>query len=93
MIRYSEELKREIVRKHIQEERSLKSLSMEYHVSKAGISKWVKQYSEECQENHETKQEYDYMTELKKLRKKNEELEKENLFLKKAAAFFAKEID
>ena len=93
MIKYNEELKMEIVRKHIQDERSLKSLSLEYHVSKASISNWVKQYREECQTNQETKQEYDYMTELKKLRKKTEELEKENLFLKKAAAFFAKEID
>ena len=93
MSKYSEELKKEVVRQHIQEERSLKSLSLEYHVSKAGISNWVKQYREECQTNHETKKEYDYMTEMNKLRMKNQELEKENLFLKKAAAFFAKEID
>lgn len=31
MIKYSEELKKEIVRKHVQDERSLKSLSLEYH--------------------------------------------------------------
>jgi transposase len=33
------------------------------------------------------------MLENRNLRKKLEELEKENKFLKKAAAFFAKEID
>jgi transposase len=93
MSKYSEELKKEIVRQHIKDERSLKSLSLEYHVSKAGISNWVKQYRNECQTNQEAKHEYDYMEEMKKLRRKNEELEKENLFLKKAAAFFAKEID
>ena len=35
----------------------------------------------------------EYATENLRLRKKLEEAEKENLFLKKAAAFFAKEID
>ncbi len=33
------------------------------------------------------------MKEMLKLKKENEESRKENLFLKKAAAFFAKEID
>ena len=93
MSKYSEELKKEIVRQHIKDVRSIKSLSLEYHVSKASISNWVKQYRDECQTNQEAKQEYDYMEEMGKLRRKNEELEKENLFLKKAAAFFAKEID
>lgn len=36
---------------------------------------------------------YDIMEAMLKLKKENEELRKENLFLKKAAAFFAKEID
>ena len=39
------------------------------------------------------KNEYDYMKENLKLRKQLEETEKENRFLKKAAAFFAKESD
>ena len=33
------------------------------------------------------------MKEMLRLKRENEELRKENLFLKKAAAFFAKEID
>ena len=33
------------------------------------------------------------MEEVRRLRQEKEELEKENRFLKKAAAFFAKEID
>ena len=37
--------------------------------------------------------EYDNMKEMLKLKKENDELKKEILFLKKAAAFFAKEID
>lgn len=89
----SDEFKKEIVRLHLQDGRTLKSLSEEYNVSKSGISNWVKAYREECQTNHETQKEYDYMKENLKLRKEVDELKKENLFLKKAAAFFAKEID
>jgi transposase len=80
------------VRLHLEEGRTIKSLSDEYSVSKASISIWVKNYREECQTNQETKEDYDYMLENRKLRKLLEETKKENEFLKKAAAFFAKEI-
>jgi transposase len=69
------------------------SLSEEYGVSKASISNWVNQLREECQTNNEAKEDYDYMKENLRLRKELAELQKENDFLKKAAAFFAKEID
>lgn len=93
MASYNKETKKKIVRLHLEEGRSLKSLSEEFSVSKSGISNWVKNYREECQNNTEAKQEYDLMAENLRLRKKLEEAEKENRFLKKAAAFFAKEID
>ena len=89
---YTPEFKKKIVRLH-EEGRTYKSITAEYGVSKASISKWCREFSEECQTSPETKEEYDYMKEMLKLRKENEELRKENLFLKKAAAFFAKEID
>ena len=60
---------------------------------KAAISKWTKLYREECQTTASSQSEYDYMKESLKLRKQLEEVEKENRFLKKAAAFFAKEIE
>ena len=78
---------------HEEEGRTYKSITAEYGVSKASISKWCELFREECQLSQESKEEYDYMKEMLKLRKENEELHKENLFLKKAAAFFAKEID
>ena len=62
-------------------------------MSKAAISAWCKQLREECQTSPESKEDYDTMKEILKLRKELEEMSKENLFLKKAAAFFAKEID
>ena len=90
---YTPEFKKKIVRLHLEEGRTYKSITAEYGVSKASISKWCREFSEECLISPETKEEYDYMKEMLKLRKENEELRKENLFLKKAAAFFAKEID
>ena len=51
------------------------------------------QFSKECQSSPEAKEDYDNMKEMLRLKRENEELRKENLFLKKAAAFFAKEID
>ena len=80
-------------RRLYEEGRTLKGLAAEYGVSKASISIWVKQFREECQTNEEAKADYDYMKENLQLKRQLAELQKENDFLKKAAAFFAKEID
>ena len=90
---YDPEFKKQIVRLHLEEGRTLVSLQKEYIVSKAAISKWVKQFRDECQDNPKAQSDYDYMKENLRLRKELEEAQKEVLFLKKAAAFFAKEID
>ena len=80
---YAPEFKKKIVRLHAEEGRTYKSITAEYGVSKASISKWCSEFSRECQtkalENPDAPNEMELM--------------KENLFLKKAAAFFAKEID
>ena len=89
---YEPEFKK-IVRLHLEEGRSLKGLAAEYGVSKASISIWIKQFRKECQTNEEAKADYDYMKKNLQLKKQLAELQKENDFLKKAAAFFAKEID
>ena len=93
MNRTTEETRKDVVRKHIAEGRTLSSLAAEYGVSKATISNWVRRYREECQTNDEEKTQLELMEELRKIRQEYAELEKENRFLKKAAAFFAKEID
>lgn len=90
---YEPEFQEKIVRLHLEEGRSLKGLAKEYGVSKASISNWTKQFREECQTNDEAQADYDYMKENQKLKKQLAELQKENDFLKKAAAFFAKKID
>ena len=45
---YEQEFKNKIVRLHIEEGRTYKSLTAEYGVSKASISKWCSELSEEC---------------------------------------------
>ena len=94
---YTPEFKKKIVRLPLVEGRTYKSITAEYGVSKASISKWCSEFSEECQAeadiNPNTLNEAELMKEILRLRRELEESRKENLFLKKAAAFFAKEID
>ena len=94
---YTPELKKKIIRLHEEEGRTYQSITAEYGVSKASISKWCREFSREYQikaENSpDTPNEMELMKENRRLRKELEEARKENLFLKKAAAFFAKEID
>jgi transposase len=94
---YEAEFKKKIVRLHIEGGGTYKSITEEYGVSKASISKWCAEFSKECQSqansNPDTPNELELMKENLRLRKELEEARKENLFLKKAAAFFAKEID
>lgn len=94
---YEAEFKKKIVRLHIEQGRTYKSITDEYGVSKASISKWCTEFSKECQaeagSNPNNQSEMELMKENLRLRKELEESKKEILFLKKAAAFFAKEID
>ena len=91
--KFEDEFKKKIVRLFLEEGKTKKSISMEYNVSVASISNWVKQFRNECQNNEKANNEYNYMKENLRLRKELEEVKKENDFLKKAAAFFAKKID
>lgn len=94
---YAPEFRKKIVRFYMEEGRTYKSIIAEYGVSKASISKWCRKFNEECQEKAlstpDAPNERELMKENLRLRKELEETKKENLFLKKAAAFFAKEID
>lgn len=91
MVHAKPELKEKIIEECIKHGRTYKSVSEEYGYSTAVISKWVKQYREECAENNFKNQLLQSMEENQRLKKENEELRKEAEFLKKAAAFFAKD--
>ena len=92
MTRISDETRRIVVRAHLQDGRTIASLVAEYDISRATVSNWVRSYREECQNHDEEKSQLEMMEE-RRLRREKAELEKESSFLKKAAAFFAKEID
>jgi transposase len=85
------ELKKQIVRLHFEQGRTVKSLCEEFGVSHSAITRWLSAYREEAAANAEKAAALKSMEEAARLRKENEELRKENDFLKKAAAFFAKE--
>jgi transposase len=91
--RLSPEDRQEVLRKHFEEGRTVKSLCDEYFIAHSTIEKWITDYRKECQKKPELKVQSDMYEENRKLRQELEELKKENAFLKKAAAFFAKEID
>lgn len=94
---YAPEFKNKIDGLHLEEGRTYKSITAEYGVSKASISKWCAEFSKECRNqaiaNPNSPNEAELMKENLRLRRELDEARKENLFLKKAAAFFAKEID
>ena len=93
MSRHDDDFRRKVVIAHIRDGRTLASLAAEHGVSRNTVCNWVKAYRIECQTNDEAKSELELLEEVRRLRLEMAELEKENNFLKKAAAFFAKEID
>lgn len=91
--RYEAEFKQHIVRLVLEEGRTIASVNQEFQLGEGTVRSWIKQFQEECETNPELNTTKDLYEENRKLRKQLEELKKENLFLKKAAAFFAKELD
>ena len=83
---YTPEFKKKIVCLY-EEGRTYKSITAEYGVSKASISKWWSEFGKECQskalEDPNLPNEMELMKENLRLRKELEEAKKENLFLKK----------
>jgi len=94
---YTPEFKKKIVRLRLEEGRTINSITTEYGISKESLRRWCNEFQKECQaqslQNPFSVHEADMMKENLRLRKELAEKEKEILFLKKAAAFFAKEID
>ena len=85
------ELKNRIIKLRIQDGRSIVSLQDEFGIPHATISRWVQKYRLHAAENEAQAKQLADMEELRRLQIENAELKKENDFLKKAAAFFAKE--
>ena len=88
---YSKELKEQVVKLYLEQRRTYISLADEFGVNSSTIKDWVRQYKNEAEHNDAVNKTLRTMEENKRLYQRIEDLEKENDFLKKAAAFFAKE--
>jgi transposase len=98
--KYNEDFKKEVVDAYIKSAKSYAEIAAEFNISKTSVRDWTKKYSEEYQyttnnknNNNNNKSNIDYVNEIKALNRQLKEKEKEIDFLKKAAAFFAKELD
>ena len=92
-VRYSEDFKKEVVKAYMAGDRSIHQLAVEFNVAKSSVSKWANEYREECLYTTDTTSESNDAKEIRRLNQLLNEKDKEISFLKKAAAFFAKEID
>lgn len=88
---YDSKLKEKIIRLHLEQGRTVNSLAKEYSIGKSTIGQWITKYRRENRMTTSGEQHLRLQEEIKVLRKQIEEQEKENFFLRKAVAFFAKE--
>ncbi len=82
-----------LVKIHLKTGRKLSGLSKEYGVSVTSLKRYKDLYLEEAARNEKEQKMIDILEENQRLRAELEESKKENDFLKKAAAFFAKNQD
>ncbi len=92
-VRYNEDFKKEVVKAYMAGNKSTVQIAADYHIAKSTVSQWVNQYKEECLDTTGTTSESNEAREIRRLNQLLNEKDKEIAFLKKAAAFFAKEID
>ena len=92
-VRYSEDFKKEVVKAYMAGNKSIPQIAIDYNIAKSSVSKWVNEYKEECLYTTSTTSESNEAKEIRRLNQLLNEKDKEISFLKKAAAFFAKEID
>ena len=92
-VRYNEDFKKEVVKTYMAGDKSISQLAVEFNVAKSSVSKWANEYKKECLYITSTTTESNEAKEIRRLNQILNEKDKEIAFLKKAAAFFAKEID
>ena len=93
-VHYNEDFKIEVAKAYMDGEKSTADIAAEYNISKTSVREWAKKYGEECQYKNTTAENTGINTaqEIRRLNQMLREKDKEIEFLKKAAAFFAKEI-
>ena len=89
-VKYSGEFKAQIVREVIGKKRTIASVADSYDLVAQTVGNRVARYKKKHAIDQDRKKASE-SAEIAKLRAENRELRQENEFLKKAAAFFAKE--
>lgn len=94
---YTPGFKKKVVRLRLEEGRTINSITMEYGISRESVRRWCngsqKEYQAQSLQTPSSVNGAEIMKDNLRLRRELAEKEKELLFLKKAAAFSAKEID
>jgi transposase-like protein len=88
--KYSQEFREEAAKMVVNSSRPIADVAREIGVSETTLGNWVRAYREVHAED-EPELERSERAKLRELERRNRELEMENAFLKKAAAYFAKE--
>jgi transposase len=88
--KFSPEFREEAARMVIDTSRSIADIAREIGVSETTLGNWTRAYREAHAED-EPELELSERARLRELARRTRELEMENAFLKKAAAYFAKE--
>jgi transposase len=88
--KYTPEFREEAAKMVINSSRPIADVARETGVSETTLGNWVRAYREAHAEE-EPELELSEQAKLRELERRNRELEMENAFLKKAAAYFAKE--
>ena len=88
--KYSEEFREQVAREVVEGDRSIASVAASYGLVAQTVGNWVAKYRKQHADAQEQKSESEAQ-ELARLKAELHKARMENEFLKKAAAFFAKE--
>ncbi len=87
---FTPEFREEIAKLVVDGQRSIAEVAREYGLSDTTVGNWVRKYREEHAEDEPPLQ-LSERARLRELERRNREMEMELAFLKKAAAYFARE--
>ncbi len=88
--KFSPEFREEAARMVVETSRSIADVARELGINETSLGNWVRAYREK-HAGEEPALELSERARLRELERRNRELEMENAFLKKAAAYFARE--
>ncbi|GAA4401970.1 hypothetical protein GCM10023147_42110 [Tsukamurella soli] len=89
--KFSPEFREETAKLVVEGNRSIAAIAREHGLNETTVGNWVKKYREEHAGEEEPPLELSERARLRELERENRDLMLENAFLKKAAAYFAKE--